>query len=55
MGSGSHGWHAVHLLGLGVLAAIGALLRHPERRRELLALGLAGWVVTLAAAWAPLP
>ena len=37
--AGSHGWHAVHLLGLGLLAA--ALLRYPAHRRPLLALGAA--------------
>ena len=55
MGAGSHAWHAVYLFGLGALAAIAALLRHPEHRRVLLALGALGWVLTLAAAWAQLP
>jgi hypothetical protein len=52
---GSHLWHAVYLLGLGVLAAVAALLRHPSHRRPLLALGTALWIGTLAACWAQLP
>lgn len=51
---GSHLWHAVYLLGLGLLAAVAALLRHPSHRRPLLALGAALWIGTLAAGWAQL-
>ena len=52
---GSHLWHAVYLLGLGLLAAVAALLRYPSYRRPLLALGGALWIGTLAACWAQLP
>lgn len=55
MGGGSHAWHAVYLFGLGALAAIAALLRHPAHRRALLALGLLAGVLTLAAGWAQMP
>jgi hypothetical protein len=53
--AGSHVWHAVYLLGLGLLAAVAALLRYPSHRRPLLALGAALWLGTLAACWAQLP
>jgi hypothetical protein len=52
--AGSDSWHAVYLLGLGLLAAVAALLRYPSHRRPLLALGAALWLVTLAAGWAQL-
>ncbi len=55
MGSGSHAWHAVYLLGLSLLAAVAALLRYPSYRRPLLALGVMLWIGTLGAAWAQLP
>jgi hypothetical protein len=55
MGAGSHGWHAVYLLGLCGLAAIAALLRYPAHRRLLLALGALAGIVTLTAALAQLP
>ena len=55
MGAGSHVWHAVYLFGLGVLAAVAAMLRHREHRPTLLALGGAACVATLAAAWMQLP
>jgi hypothetical protein len=53
--AGSHAWHGVYLLGLALLAAVAALLRHPSHRRALLALGAAVWIGTLAAGWAQLP
>jgi hypothetical protein len=52
--AGSQGWHAVYLLGLGLLAAVAALLRYPSYRRPLLALGAVLWIGTLAACWAQL-
>lgn len=55
LGAGSAAWHAVYLLGLGLLAAVAALLRYPSHRRPLLALGAALWIGTLAACWAQLP
>jgi hypothetical protein len=55
LGAGSTGWHAVYLLGLGLLAAVAALLRYPSHRRPLLALGAGLWIGTLAACWAQLP
>ncbi len=55
MGSGSHAWHAVYLLGLSLLAAVAALLRYPSYRRPLLALGVVLWFGTVGAAWAQLP
>jgi hypothetical protein len=55
LAAGSQGWHAVYLLGLGLLAAVAALLRYPSHRRPLLALGAALWIGTLAACWAQLP
>jgi hypothetical protein len=48
---GSPAWHAAYLLGLSLLAAVVALLRHPTRRRPLLALGAVVFVVTLVAGW----
>jgi hypothetical protein len=53
--AGSQVWHAVYLLGLGLLAGVAALLRYPSHRRPLLALGAALWIGTLAAYWAQLP
>jgi hypothetical protein len=53
--AGSQDWHAVYLLGLGLLAAVAALLRHPSQRRPLLALGAVLWIGTLAACWTQLP
>ena len=55
MTAGSQSWHAVYLLGLGLLAAVAALLRFRSYRRPLLALGAALWIGTLAACWAQLP
>lgn len=55
MAAGSQSWHAVYLLGLGLLAAVAALLRYPSYRRPLLALGVALWIGTFAACWAQLP
>ena len=52
--AGSQGWHAVYLLGLGLLAAVAALLRYPSYRRPLLTLGAVLWIGTLAACWAQL-
>jgi len=53
--AGSHSWHAGYLLGLGLLAAVAAVLRYPSHRRPLLALGAAIGIATLAAGWAQLP
>jgi hypothetical protein len=55
LAGGSQAWHAVYLLGLGLLAAVAALLRYPSYRRPLLALAAALWIGTLAAFWAQLP
>jgi hypothetical protein len=52
--SGSHAWHAVYLLGLGLLAAVAAVLRYPSYRRPVLTLGAVLWVGTLVACWAQL-
>jgi hypothetical protein len=48
---GSPVWHAAYLLGLSLLAAVPALLRHPSHRRPLLALGAAVLAATLVAGW----
>jgi hypothetical protein len=37
--AGSQVWHGAYLLGLGLLAGVAALLRHPPHRRALLLLG----------------
>jgi hypothetical protein len=55
LASGSQAWHAVYLLGLGLLAAVAALLRYPSYRRPLLAVGAALCIGILAAGWAQLP
>lgn len=52
---GSLPWHAVYLLGLGLLAAAAALLKHPPYRRPLLAAAVVLGLGTLLAAWAQLP
>jgi hypothetical protein len=52
LAAGSPLWHAVYLLGLALLAAVAALLRHASYRRPLLALGTVLLVGTLAACWA---
>jgi hypothetical protein len=52
---GSHAWHAAYLLGLGLLAGVAAVLRHPAHRRLLLALAALLWAATIAACVAQLP
>ena len=55
MGAGSHGWHAVYLFGLALLAGVAALLRHRAHRGALLTLAGLAWIGTSAACWAQLP
>jgi hypothetical protein len=53
--TGSHGWHAVYLLGLGLLATVAALLRFASYRQLLLLSGSALLAATIAAGLAQLP
>jgi hypothetical protein len=55
MGAGSHGWHAVYLFGLALLAGVTALLRYRSHRRLLLAFAAVTWIGTVTAGWVQLP
>jgi hypothetical protein len=52
---GSRGWHAVYLVGLCAMAAIGALLVDARRKVLVVLLGVAVTAVTALAGWAQLP
>jgi hypothetical protein len=52
---GSRGWHAVYLVALCAMAAVGALLVDSHRRMPLFLLGVVATAVAVLAGWAQLP